>query len=355
MFVTPDRLLFERDGRLMVTRMDPDRLEVTGSPHVLVDDAVVAGPGYGSPPFAAASGGALVYVPVDPHETERELVWVDRSGHASPVGAPVRSYMHPRLSADGHQVLTWLRTRDADLWLLDIPSHALTRLVTGVAAHRAAWSPDGLRVMFDGPGSDNPVMLYEADIRGGQARRLRPERHSQYSGTWTPDGGTIAYVELSRTTGFDIMAMRDAPNAQATPVMRSPANETAPAFSREGHWLAFVSDVTGREEVYLLPYPALGAPVQVSTNGGREPVWSKQGDELFFRQGQSVWAVHVTGAGRSRVSDPVELFSGEFDQRPSFHPSYDVAPDGRFLMIRGTAPATTDTRIAVLLRWDQIP
>jgi hypothetical protein len=113
--------------------------------------------------------------------------------------------------------------------------------------------------------------------------------------------------------------------------------------------------------VYLLPsVPSAPtgappfAPVQVSTQGGREPVWSKRGDELFFRQGESLLSVRVTGtAGRPRTSEPVTLFSGDFDQRPHFQPSYDVAADGRFLMIRGRAPSTTDARIAVLLRWDR--
>jgi Tol biopolymer transport system component/DNA-binding winged helix-turn-helix (wHTH) protein len=352
MFMPPTRLVFERDGRLMTATIDPDRLELTGPPRVVVEDVATPGPGYGPPLFAVASGGALVYVPLDPHDTDRELVWVDRTGHASSTGAPPRSYMHPRLSRDGQRVLTWMRTSDPDLWLLDLASHSLTRLVTGVAARRAAWSPDGLHVMFDAPGPENPVTLYEADIRGGDAHRLSAARNSQYAGTWTPDGRTIAFLDLKRATGFDIVTMGTEPQAAATPLLHSPANETAPAFSPDGRWLAFVSDTSNREEVYLLPYPVSGTPIQVSTHGGREPVWSRRGDELFFRQGQTLYAVHVTGTDRPRVSDPVPLFTGEFDQRPAFHPNYDVAADGRFLMIRGTTPPTTDTRIAVLLRWD---
>jgi eukaryotic-like serine/threonine-protein kinase len=291
-------------------------------------------------------------VPADPHETERELVWVDRAGAATPVGTPARSYMHPRVSSDGRQILTWLRTGDPDIWLIDVPSRALTRVTTGVAARRAAWSPDGLRVIFDASGPDNPVTLYEADVRGGGARRLREDLNSQYAGTWRPDGRAIAFLDLRRNTGFDILMMSAEPGAPAMPVMRTPANETAPAFSPDGRWLAFVSDATGRDEVYLLPHPSGGVPVQVSTAGGREPVWSRRGDELFFREGSQMLAARVGGADRLRVSDPVVLFTGDYDQRPAALPSYDVAPDGRFLLIRGTAPPTTDTRIAVLLRWD---
>jgi serine/threonine-protein kinase len=354
MFMPPARLVFERHGRLMAATIDPDRLELTGPPRVIVQDAATPGPGYGPPLFAVASGGALVYVPLDPHDTDRELVWVDRTGHASPTGAPPRSYMHPRLSRDDKHVLTWMRTDDPDLWLLDLASHALTRLVTGVPARRAAWSPDGLHVLFDAPGPENPVTLYEADIGGGTAHRLNAARNSQYAGTWTPDGRTIAYLDLTRATGFDIVTMGTEPQTPATPLLHSPANETGPAFSPDGRWLAFVSDTSKREEVYLVPYPlsTTATPVQVSTHGGREPVWSKRGDELFYRQGQTMCTVHVTGTDRPRVSDPEPLFTGEFDQRPASHPNYDVAADGRFLMIRGTAPPTTDTRIAVLLRWD---
>jgi DNA-binding winged helix-turn-helix (wHTH) protein/Tol biopolymer transport system component len=394
MFVPPNRLLFERDGRLHVAAIDPDRFELTGSSRVLVEDLASQGQGYGPPAFAAAHGGVLVYVPIDPHDGERDLVWVDRSGHVSSLDAPPRSYMHPRVSRDGRHVLTWLRTRDPGLWMFDIASRALTRLAIGVPALRAAWSPDGRQVMFDAPGPENPVTLYIAAVDGGKPRQLRPEiKHSLYAGAWTPDGRTLVYADLSRTTGFDIIAM-DATNAQlpdasasvpapapaaasaVTPLLRGPANETAPAFSPDGRWLAFVSDVNGREQVYLLPSatsnsratsPATAAaaaaladathavPVQVSTQGGREPVWSKRGDELFFRQGESLLAVRVAAGngGRPRTSEPVTLFSGDFDQRLSFQPSYDVAADGRFLMIRGRAPSTTDARIAVLLRWDR--
>jgi dipeptidyl aminopeptidase/acylaminoacyl peptidase len=176
--------------------------------------------------------------------------------------------------------------------------------------------------------------------------------YSQYAGAWTADGQAIAYVDLKQKTGFDIMTAAAAPDAPATVVLNTPANETAPAFSPDGRWLAYVSDVTGREEVYLSPYPAGGRVLQISTNGGREPVWSTDGGELFYRQGQTLWATKVTAAAVPRVSNPVALFTGEYDVRPSFRASYDVGPDGRFLMIRGIAPPTTDTRIAVLLRWD---
>lgn len=351
-FAPPDRIVFERSGRLFAAPIDPTRHELTGPARVIADDLVLSGPGTGNPVFAVASGGTLIYVPVDPHDTQRELVWVDRSGHPSPVGAPPRSYMHPSLSADGRQILTWFRTDDPDLWLFDIASRALTRVATGVAGRRAALSPDGRRVIFDAPSTDNPVSLYTADVSGGRARRLRPDRNSQYAGTWTPDGRTIAYLDLNRKTAFDIVTVADEPDAQPTRLLSGPANETAPAFSPDGRWLAFVLDATGRSEVYVVSYPSLGTPVRVSADGGREPMWSHKGDELFFRQGQRMYAVQVRGTERPQLSAPVLLFSGDFDERPSFHPSYDVADDGRFLMIRGTAPATIDTRIAVLLRWD---
>jgi dipeptidyl aminopeptidase/acylaminoacyl peptidase len=198
------------------------------------------------------------------------------------------------------------------------------------------------------------IRATEADIRGGDAHRLNAARNSQYAGTWTPNGRTIAYLDLTRATGLDIVTMGTEPQMPATPLLHSPANETGPAFSPDGRWLAFVSDGGNREEVYLVSYPLSGTatPVQVSTHGGREPVWSKRGDELFYRDGQTMCTVHVTGTDRPRVSDPVSRFSGEFDQRPASHPNYDVAADGRFLMIRGTTPPTTDTRIAVQLRWD---
>ncbi len=111
------------------------------------------------------------------------------------------------------------------------------------------------------------MTLFIADVDGGKPRQLRPEiTHSLYSGAWTPDGRTLAYVDLTRTTGFDIIATSllsvsasataSASAPAVTPILRSPANETAPAFSPDGRWLAFVSDVTGAEQVYLVPFAA---------------------------------------------------------------------------------------------------
>jgi Tol biopolymer transport system component/DNA-binding winged helix-turn-helix (wHTH) protein len=351
MFVAPDRLVFEREGRLMTAPVDPVRWELTGSARVIVEAVTPSGPGLGNPLFAIADNGALVYVPNDPHDVERDLVWVDRAGAVTSTGAPARSYMDPRLSPDDRQVITWFRQADPDLWLVDLASRTLTRLATGIPGRRHSLSPDGLRVMFDAPSDDNPVSIYEADVRGGSARRLRSDRNSQYAGAWAPDGA-IAYVNLSRTTGFDIVRMGNELDAAATPVLASAANETAPAFSPDGRWLAYVSDVTGHEEVYLMAWPQGGAPLRVSTQGGREPVWSKRGDELFFRRGQSMLAARVAGGAQLRVSEPVTLFTGEFDERPSFLANYDVASDGRFLMIRSAVPSAAPARIAVVLRWD---
>lgn len=231
----------------------------------------------------------------------------------------------------------------------------MTRLLTGVAGRRAQWSPDGRRLYFDAVSSSNPVTLFVAEASGGEARQIGAARTSQYAGTWSRDGGRVVIADLTPTDGFDLVSIDVTGTTAPQRLLGTPANETAPAFSPDGRWLALVSDTTGREEVFLLPASGGGTPLQVSREGGREPVWSRRGDELFFRRGPEMLAARMLGSAPPRIAAPVLLFTGEFDRRPMFHPNYDVAADGRFLMVRGTAPDVTDTRVAVLLNWATPP
>jgi eukaryotic-like serine/threonine-protein kinase len=349
--LAPDRLIYARHGKVFAARFNPSTWSLTG-PGVVIADDVMTAPVNGVADFAVARTGALVYAPAEPDDLDGELAWVDRTGRATPVGAPRRPYMHPRLSPDGRQILTWTRTGDEDLWLYDLGTAQLQRLVTGLSGHRADWSPDGRQLLFDAPVEANRVRLFIAPVSGGQPQPLTiADPTTFYSSSWSPDGRHVALVHVSRASGFDIVLVAlDKPGPPA-PLMNSTANETAARFSPDGRWLAFVSNQSGADEVHISAYPLNGMPIRVSSSGGREPVWSRTGDQLFYRQGDALMAVDVSQTQGVRVSRPRALFTARFDERPSWRPNYDVGRDGRFVVVRSATDPRAGSTIAVLLNW----
>jgi serine/threonine-protein kinase len=347
----PDRLIYAQKGKVFAARFNLRTWKSTG-PGVVIADDVMTAPVNGVADFAVARTGAVVYVPAELDDLAGELAWMDRAGGLTPIGAPLRPYMHPRLSPDERQILTWTRTGDEDLWLYDLGAAQLQRLVTGLSGHRADWSPDGTRLIFDAPVDKNRVRLFVAPVSGGQPQPLAiADPTIYYSSSWSPDGRHVALVHVSRANGFDIELLTLDPAGTLTPLMTSAANETAPRFSPDGHWLAFVSNQSGSDEVYISPYPPNGSPIRVSSSGGREPVWSRTGRELFYRQGDALMAVDVSQENGVRISRPRTLFTARFDERPSWRPNYDVARDGRFLVVRSATDPRAGSAIAVLLNW----
>ena len=347
----PDRLIYAQKGKVFAARFNQSTWKLT-SPGVVLADDVMTAPVNGVADFAVARTGTLVYVPTPADDLDGELTWLDRAGRAALVGAPRRPYMHPRLSPGERQILTWTRTGDEDLWLYDVGTAQLQRLVTGLAGHRGDWSPNGRQLIFDAPVEAGRVRLFVAPISGRQPQPLPlAEQAIYYSSSWSPDGRHVALVHVNRVTGFDVVLLTLDSNGTLTPLMTSPANETAPSFSPDGRWLAFVSNQSGGEEVYISPFPVQAAPIRVSSGGGREPVWSRNGRELFYRQGDALMAVAVSQADGVRISRPNALFTARFDERPSWRPNYDVARDGRFLVVRSAPDPRAGSAIAVLLNW----
>jgi Tol biopolymer transport system component len=178
--------------------------------------------------------------------------------------------------------------------------------------------------------------------------------------SFSPDGQRMAFIESNPTTGYDIWVMRMSdPSAasgqvrKAEPFIRTPFNESAPQFSPDGHWLAYVSNESGRNEIYVVAYPGPGGKWQISTEGGTEPVWNRNGRELFFRDANKMMAVDVAAQASFASGRPHTLFEGPYALTPATFPNYDVSLDGqRFLMLKPMASAEPPpTQINVVLNW----
>ena len=365
-YAAAGQLVYVLNGELLAAPFDAETLETSGTPTTVlggIGGSVTGFSGLGDARFDLSRTGTLVYLPPSP--PDNVLVWVDRTGRATPAAPEPIADRHrtPRLSPDETRLAVVTRTGllGHELWLRTLSDGARARLTTGGSDNRSpAWMPpDGRRLSFAsnrlGPQNifvvDPPADDDDAD--DNDARRLFASPRPQNPGAWSPDGRRLAYYEVTES-GRDVWVW--SPDAEAVPVAATPSDERSPAWSPDGRWLAYVSNDAGMDmdmdmdEVYVQPYPPTGNRWRISTAGGREPVWSRDGRELFFRRDAEMLAAGVTVRdGALEVETPTRLFERPFDLDPGGHlPNYDVASDGRFLMLQR---AERPRAVRVVLGW----
>jgi Tol biopolymer transport system component len=367
-YASPGHLVYAQGGNLMAVPFDPERLEVTGTAVSMVE-GVLESPVSGAAQYSFSNTGSLVYVSGDIQSAQNRLVWVSRTGAEQPLAAPMRTYQFPRISPDGRRVALGIAGQESQTWLYDFSRETLTRFTFGGSVNQnAVWTPDGKRIAFqsnrEGPSN---IFWQSADGSGG-LEKLNTSEYIQSPISWSPDGQLLAFIEITPTTGYDIWVLRmgdpspgsgQVPSAgsgqvrKAQPFLRTPFLESAPRFSPDGRWLAYVSDESGHREIYVLPYPGPGGKWQISTEGGTEPVWNPKGRELFYRSGAKMMAVEITSQPSLSVGKPKVLFEGLYEPTPATLPYYDVSPDGqRFLMLKPSEQAqAAPTQINVVLNW----
>jgi eukaryotic-like serine/threonine-protein kinase len=262
-------------------------------------------------------------------------------------------YLNPRLSPDGRRAAVTNTEQESQTWLYDLSRETLTRLTfEGNSNQYPAWTPDGKRIAFRS-NKDGPLNLFwqMADGSGG-LERLTTSEDTHTPNSWSSDGQLLAFVEVTPTTGIDIWVLRLS-DRKAQPFLRTTFLESAPRFSPDGHWLAYVSDESSRVEIYVQPYPGPGGKWQISTEGGTEPMWNPNGRELFYRSGDKMMAVDIAAQPGFTAGKPLMLFERQYVPTPVTFPNYDVSPDGqRFLMLKLSEQAeAAPTQINVVLNW----
>ena len=221
----------------------------------------------------------------------------------------------------------------------------------GSENNTATWTPDGKRIALASTreGSINPFWQL-ADGSGG-LERLTSGAYTRSPMSFSPDGQLLAFAEVNPTTGYDIWVLRLS-DRKAQPFLRTPFNESVPRFSPDGRWLAYISDESGRYEVYVQPYPGPGGKWPISTEGGTEPVWNPNGRELLYRSGDKMMAVDIATQPSFTAGRPRMLFQGQYEPTPFTNPNYDVSADGqRFLMLKAIEQEQAATQIDVVLNW----
>ena len=348
-YLPSGHLMYARGGAVMAVPFDAERLVVTGSAVRVLENVQESFDGAAQ--VGVSRTGALVYVPASTQSVARRLIGVDASGTSTPFAAPGRAWMGPRVSPDGRRIVATIAGSSEQIWVYDISEGSLTQLTFEADNSVPVWAPDGARVTFSSnrSGARN-LFLIRADGRSSP-ERLTTSDNTQLPGSWSPGGEVLAFVEHHPSTGRDVWMLRYEGAREITPFIRTPFDESAPRFSPDGRTVAYVSNQSGRSEVYVRSFSDPSQTAQVSRSGGSEPVWAVDGRELFYRAGDRLMGATVQLGAQIRVGAPRVVLSVSHERGTLDRANYDVMPGGRVVVVRASEQTAAAGELHVVLNW----
>jgi len=349
-YVSTGDLVFIRNQTLYAAPFDANTLQLKG-PVVRVLDGVQQTTAAGGI-FAVSPASQLVYAR-SLEGNRRRLAMVDRRGNLTPLDLPPRNLQSPSISPDGRKIVFEDLDLPHSIWIFDVTTNALSKLAPPDNRHNPIWSWDGSRIVFqtnrEGPGGGS-VYWMRADGSGPEERLVAAKQANLNAVSWLPRGQGLAVVEVTNNDR-NVMLYRLGSGGSLQPLLQTPAFESLAQFSPDGRWLAYVSNVSKRDEVYVRPFPGSGGLWQVSNDGGTQPLWSRDGRELFYRRGDTVMTVTVNATTVFASTRPRELFTNASLAFRANILDYDVFPDGqRFVMVEELNPSGS-AQLHVVTEW----
>jgi Tol biopolymer transport system component len=317
-------------------------LEVTGPPAPFLERVVFAA-AVGGAQFSYSNTGSFVYVSGESQATSLAVYWMDREGKFQPLRTVPGDFVNPRFSPDGKRLtLSVAEGGSNGVWVYDSARDTMTRLTFSGSDFAQVWTPDGKREAFSSNRSGFQNLYWHRTDGTGEIQRLTDSKNTQFPSSWTPDGKFLAFWESTQATGNDISVLPMEGDEKSgwkpgTPkvFLNTPFNENNPAFSPDGHWIAYASNESGRNEVYVRPFPSGEGKWMISNGGGGHPRWARNGKELFYRTLDEthlmVAIYHVVG-GSFQADKPVLWSPGQFADLGG-RPNYDLAPDGKRVVV----------------------
>jgi Tol biopolymer transport system component len=348
-YVPPGYLVFHREGTLMARPFDAERLELTGEEVPIAED-VGFSVTVGVAAFTTSENGVLAYRTATGAGASSQLLWFDRSGKQVVMLGEPGAYGEVWLSPDGRRVSVGIldgATRTRDIWIYDVARGLRTRFTHEPTDEQASvWSPDGSRiVMNSNRKASNRFDLYLRPASGAGAEEvLLEDDSSKLPMSWSPDGRFILY------RAGDLFVLPLFGDRKPTPFLQTPFVESVAQFSPDGRWVSYESNESGRNEVYVVPFPGPGSKTLVSTGGGRYAKWSGDGTEIFYlAPDNTLMAASVNGRGTSFEVGAVKPL---FQTRPVIGrgPPHNVTADGRFL-INTLREEAQSAPITVVVNW----
>jgi Tol biopolymer transport system component len=331
--------------KLMSVPFNLKQLEISGSPTTVVE-SVLSGSAIGTAQFAYSSTGMLAYIPAP--AAEYELAYMDLNGMKKSIGTLPSTVFAPRVSPDGKQLtIDTSSGANSAIWLIDLPGPAkMRRFTMDGENHFPLWSADGLRLLFISVRNEQPA-IYEQLANGtGATDRLTETARAPES--YSAVNQTLSFITLNTAGGnadYDVWtySFRDKTSAPLIQVKSSAQHSSR--FSPDGKWIAYVSDETGRLELYVQPFPTTGGRFQITKNGGGHPLWSPDGKKLYFDNSGRMFSVGVQTQPGFTAGDPAPLpVRGFIQGQGNVRRQYDITPDGTQFIMMFAPPQEIRTR-----------
>jgi eukaryotic-like serine/threonine-protein kinase len=347
-------LLFRREGVLMAVPFDAGRLEISGEAFPVAENVGVgANNRYGA--FSSAADGTLAFWSGS-ESADRELMWMDRTGKRLGAAGKVESYIvnaSPRLSPDEKTVAVavGLNPAGGDIWLLDLAGKTLSRFTFGPEPRSyPVWSPDGKYLAYYRINNGSTRDIVRKPVRGGTEEPFLTQVFNAIPTDWSPDGKTILHMLNGVRTGTDIGLLPVEGERKDRPYLQTPANEREAVFSPDGRWIAYQSNEAGQDQIYVQSVPVSGAKFQISTAGGRNAMWSRDGREIYYLspdQKMMAAAVKINGAS-FEAATPQALFTAAGAS------GFAVTRDGQRFLVNvpaGGDAAASGPPLTVITNW----
>jgi len=348
-YLPTGQIVYVRAGALLSVDFDLSTFTVTGTPVTVMEG--LGRTWSGDANYTVSDNGTLVYEPDSGIRPGRLLAMIDRKGQVRPITARA-NFGEFSISPNGRSIAARLFAINDDIWIYDVATGTPLRLTVDPRDEiHPTWAPpDGARIAF---GTRTDGIFWQPADGSGQRELLSKGEYVRYPESFSPDGKSMAFVEIHPSRQRDIWVMPLDGERQARPLLTSDSDEWGASFSPDGRWLAYVSNETGRDEIFIRPVGSAGGRKRLSSEGGVEPVWGPGGGELFYMKGDKLWVVGLdldrNPVGRDRILLTVpKLDDLESD---AANPEYDVMPDGeRFIFNLGSS-ASAATHYNVVLNW----
>ncbi len=354
-YAPPGYLLFVHDGTLMAQRFDLGRLELSGDPVPIAQSAGAMQSSLRA--MVTASRNGILAYGTGASAAGWQLEWFDRDGKPAGTIGGSQIFFTPRLSPSGKELAVAIgrgASPTRDIWVFDRARGVETRLTFNPFHNwTPVWSPDGTRLAF----SSNPkgrFHIYEKAANGtGTTQPLLEDNATEYVDSWSSDGMYIAYgrEDPQGKPGWDIWILPLFGDMKPFPLLQSQFNKEDPSFSSDGKWLAYDSDESGRWEVYIVPFPQGNGKWQVSTGGGSQPRWRRDGKELFYLSAENrLMATEVQEKnGSLKIGNPQALFRTHA-ARSAFR-TYDVTADGKQFVVITQPTQSSAEPLTLVVNW----
>jgi Tol biopolymer transport system component/predicted Ser/Thr protein kinase len=348
-YLSTGHLLYLLDGRLQAVRFDLERLEVRGSPVIVLDDVRIES--YQAAQCAISEDGTLVYAPGGRVEIGK-LVWLDRNGKEEELPFPAESYGAFQISPDGQKIAVPIsRGGKWNIWIYDLARQFSTKFTNEGDNYAPIWASDGDSLIF-ASNRTGPFNLFQEKADGSRAvAQLTNRDFFEMPESWSKTGNLLAFYESRSSALSDISILSFSEEKEIIPFAHTQFFEWGSTFSPDSKLIAYTSDDQGTYHVYVEPYPKTGERWQISTEGGsEEPVWSPISNELYYRNGNKWMAVSYKANPEFTPAVPRILFEGKYINM--YERSYDISPDGqRFLLVKPIEETSAAAQLNVILNW----